>query len=125
MTGAVHWSRRGLTVAIAAVVLALAPGAGFDGNRPHYDVPRGYTRCPEAIAWNGFFKWASVRQATCRRAARFMRAYAAAAERGPMPRRLRGFRCRIRYWRNAEQQIYASRHACRRGGVAIRFYGTV
>jgi hypothetical protein len=54
-----------------------------------------------------------------------MRAYAQEAERGPMPRVLRGFRCRIRYWRNAEGEIYASRHRCVRRAAVVRFYGTV
>ena len=43
----------------------------------------------------------------------------------PDARHLRGYACDIRYWRNADGDIYASRHACRRGGVAIRFYGMV
>ncbi|HWT22357.1 MAG TPA: hypothetical protein VN213_02505 [Solirubrobacteraceae bacterium] len=124
MIGRVHRMRRALPPALAALVLALATGAAF-GDRPSYDVPRGYTRCPGAEAWNGFFKWASVRRTTCRRAARFMRAYADAAARGPMPRRLRGFRCRLRFWRNADGDVYASRHRCRRDGVTIRFYGMV
>ena len=76
-------------------------------------------------AWNGFFKWVSVRHRTCRRARRFVGAYARAAEGGPLPRRVRGFRCAIRYWRNGEGDIYASRHRCARGRAAIRFYGTV
>jgi hypothetical protein len=42
-----------------------------------------------------------------------------------MPRRLGDFRCTIRYWRNEEGDVYASRHRCRRGGVVIRFYGMV
>jgi hypothetical protein len=54
-----------------------------------------------------------------------MSAYAARAADGPMPRHLRGYACDIRYWRNADGDIYASRHACRRGAVAIRFYGMV
>ena len=36
----------------------------------------------------------------------------------------RGYACDIRYWRNADGDIYASRHSCRRGTVTIRFYGT-
>jgi hypothetical protein len=35
------------------------------------------------------------------------------------------FRCTIRYWRNEEGDVYASRHRCRRGTVVIRFYGMV
>jgi hypothetical protein len=42
-----------------------------------------------------------------------------------MPRRVRGFRCAIRYWRNEEGDIYASRHTCVHGRAVIRFYGRV
>jgi hypothetical protein len=59
------------TVLAAALVLATYVDAA---DRPRYDVPRGYTRCPDAKAWNGFFKWASVRGTTCRHAANFIRA---------------------------------------------------
>jgi hypothetical protein len=115
------------TTGALVVVLALAvvspPAHAAD--RPRYDVPSGYLRCPKATAWNGFFKWVSVRHTSCRRARVFLRAYAEKAEQGPMPRRLRGFRCTIRYWRNDEGDVYASRHRCRRGGVVIRFYGMV
>ena len=107
-----------------AVALALCSTAAGQ-ERPRYDVPAGYVRCPTVKAWNGFFKWASARHASCRRARTFLRAYARKAQRGPMPRRLRGFRCRIRYWRNAEGDIYASRHRCARERVVIRFYGMV
>ena len=110
------------TVLAAALVLATHVDAG---DRPRYDVPRGYTRCPDAKAWNGFFKWASVRGTTCRHATDFMRAYAREATHGDMPRRLHGFRCRIRYWRNEDGDIYASRHRCLRRRVVIRFYGMV
>ena len=105
-------------------VLALGPPVAASG-RPHYDVPAGFMKCPRAKAWNGFFKWASVRNTTCRHAARFMRAYADEAEAGDMPRRVRRFRCTIRFWRNAEGDIYASRHRCERRRVVIRFYGMV
>jgi hypothetical protein len=108
-----------LTLALAFVPAAVAQ------DQPHYDVPSGHARCPRVTAWNGFFKWMSVRHGTCRRARRFLRAYARAADGGPMPRHLRGFRCTIRYWRNDEGDIYASRHRCVRGAVAIRFYGMV
>ena len=118
MTRAV-WAAVTLTLALALVPAAVAQ------DQPHYDVPAGYARCPRVTAWNGFFKWMSVRHTTCRRARRFLRAYARAADRGPMPRHLRGFRCTIRYWRNDEGDIYASRHRCRRGAVVIRFYGMV
>jgi hypothetical protein len=114
----------GFVVVALTVSAALAPGFAATG-RPHYHVPAGYSQCPDARAWNGFFKWASVRQTTCRHAARFMRDYAAAATTGPMPRRLDGFRCRIRYWRNADGDRYASRHNCVRRDEAIRFYGMV
>jgi hypothetical protein len=110
------------TVLGAALVLATYAGAA---DRPHYDVPSGYTSCPTAQAWNGFFKWASVRRTTCRHARDFMRAYARQATHGDMPRRLHGFRCRIRYWRNEDGDIYASRHKCVRRREVIRFYGMV
>jgi len=109
----------------AALALALTTGAAA-AERPRYDVPPGYTRCPAAKALGGFFKWASVRHATCADAAAFMRAYGAAeAARQTMPRRVRGYRCDIRYWRNADGEIYASRHACHRDTVTVRFYGMV
>lgn len=111
--------------AVAVVVALLAPaGSAAAAAEPRYDVPDGFTRCPDAIAWNGFFKWASVHGSTCRTAARFVRTYAAAAQDG-MPRRVRGYGCRIRYWRNEDGDIYASRHVCARGNVMIRFYGMV
>src|SRR4051794_28029860 len=101
-------------LAATAVVLTLVLGAGAGASdRPHYDVPPGFTRCATAKALNGFFKWPSVEHTTCRDAAAFMRAYAAAeSSTGAMPRHLRRFRCLIRYWRNADGDIYASRHAC-------------
>jgi hypothetical protein len=120
-----HRNRSSLAIALAiALALALTTVAGT-ADRPHYDVPPGYVRCRNAQAWNGFFKWASVKRTGCRTASDFMRAYARAAERGTMPRRLRGYHCEIRYWRDENGDVYASRHTCRRGGVAIRFYGMV
>jgi hypothetical protein len=117
--------RRLTAATAAALTLALTTGAAA-ADRPRYDVPAGYKRCPAATALGGFFKWASVRHATCAHAAAFMRAYGAAEVRAEqMPRRLRGYACDIRYWRNADGDIYASRHACRRGTVTIRFYGMV
>jgi hypothetical protein len=110
------------TAIAVALVLLLSTVAGA-ADRPTYDVPTGYVRCPNARAWNGFFKWASVKRTSCRHGSEFMRAYARTAERGTMPRRLRGYRCKIRYWRNENGDVYASRHTCRRGGVAVRFYG--
>jgi len=107
----------GLTLALAATSVA--------AGRPRYDVPSGYTKCAHVVAWNGFFKWVSVRGASCRRAQRFLRTYGAAAAAGPMPRHLRGFTCTIRYWRDAEGDVYASRHRCERDGAVIRFYGMV
>jgi hypothetical protein len=105
------------------VAVALAANAGATG-RPRYDVPAGFTRCAHAAAWNGFFKWASVRSTSCRYAANFMRAYARAVDDdGVMPRRVRGFRCRIRYWKNEDGDVYASRHRCVRRAVVVRFYG--
>ena len=109
---------------VAALALAMAPSAGAI-DAPHYDVPAGFTRCSRATAAGGFFKWASEQRTTCRAAAAFMAGYARAAADGPMPRRLDGYRCDIRYWRNSDGDIYASRHACRRGARAIRFYGMV
>ena len=75
--------------------------------------------------WNGFFKWVSARHASCRRARAVLRAYAAKAGSGPMPRRVLGFRCNIKYWRNDDGDIYASRHRCARRAVVVRFYGMV
>ncbi len=114
----------------SVVVIAVGLALGFAlsaaaSERPRYDVPTGYHKCREVAAWNGFFRWVSVRYTTCRRAQRFLRAYATTAERGPMPRRVRGFRCAIRYWRNEEGDVYASRHRCARGRAIIRFYGMV
>ena len=114
------------SVVVIAVALAFSlVSAAAARERPSYDVPPGYDRCPRVMAWHGFFKWVSVRHTPCRRAQRFLRAYAAVAERGPMPRRVRGFRCAIRYWRNEEGDIYASRHRCVHGRAVIRFYGMV
>jgi hypothetical protein len=111
---------------ILVVVLALAlPASAGAADGPRYDVPPGFTRCPQAKGEGGFFKWASEQRTTCRATAAFMADYAKAAADGPMPRRLHGYSCAIHYWRNADGDIYASRHACRRGAVAIRFYGMV
>lgn len=67
---------------VIAVGLALSLVSGAAGReRPRYDVPRGYGKCPSVTAWNGFFKWVSVRHTTCRRAQRFLRVFAATAER--------------------------------------------
>jgi hypothetical protein len=108
----------------AAIVIALAlPVGAMAEDAPHYLVPPGFVRCPSSQAAGGFYKWASVEHTSCRAATRFMRTYARAAADGTMPRRLRGYRCAIRYWRNMDGDIYASRHACRRGSLAIRFYG--
>jgi hypothetical protein len=113
-----------LTVTVLSAVLLLA-GVAQAASRPRYDVPRGFTRCPHAVAWNGFFKWASARHATCRGAQRFMRVYAAHASGPHMPRHVAGYACRIHYWRDANGDIYASRHTCTRGRVTVRFYGMV
>src|SRR4051794_33783524 len=115
----------GRLVLVVMLLVAGLPATGAASASPRYDVPHGYTRCPTAMAWNGFFKWASVKRTTCRRAARFMRAYADKAGGKAMPRHIRAFHCRIRYWRNADDDIYASRHACQRGDAIIRFYGMV
>jgi hypothetical protein len=113
-------------VGAAAITIALTlPVGAAAAVDPHYDVPPGFVRCAHAKAAGGFFKWASEQRTTCRGAAGFMAGYAAAAADGPMPRRLHGYRCAIRYWRNGDGDIYASRHSCRRGAVAIRFYGMV
>ena len=105
--------------------MAMTVGLALAGG-PHYDVPRGYTRCPSATAWHGFFKWASEEGSTCQAAARFMRSYADAADGAPaMPRRAAGYTCRIKYWRNEDGDAYASRHVCTRGERTIRFYGMV
>jgi hypothetical protein len=114
---------RTLIALVAAVGLALATPAGAAGG-PHYDVPAGYTRCPDAKAWHGFFKWASVRHTGCGEAARVMRAYAAKVKRR-MPHSVDGYRCRIFYWRNQDGDIYASRHTCTDGAKVVRFYGMV
>ena len=115
---------RTITVLVVGVGLALCSTA-HAADRPQYDVPAGYTRCSTVTAWNGFFKWVSVRHASCRRARSFLSAYARRAAVGPMPRRLHGYRCAIRYWRNAEGDVYASRHRCVRERAVIRFYGMV
>ncbi len=104
-------------------LLCVGSAQAVDG--PRYDVPRGFTRCPHAVSWHGFFKWASERHTNCRTAARFMREYAAHADGPAMPRHVAGYTCRIRYWRNADGDIYASRHVCTRRRVTIRFYGMV
>jgi hypothetical protein len=116
--------RPAVAAAVLAAALVQATSAGA-ADRPRYDVPRGYTRCPDAEAWNGFFKWASARGTTCRHATDFIRAYARQATHDDMPRRLHGFRCRIRYWRNEDGDIHASRHKCVRRRDVIRFYGMV
>lgn len=106
---------------LASLVAAVGAAAA---NRPHYDVPRGFTRCAHTTAWNGFFKWASVDHTSCRYAADFMRAYARAVpDDGTMPKHVRGFDCSIRYWRNEDGDVNASRHRCARGRLVVRFYG--
>jgi hypothetical protein len=105
---------------IVATTLAIGALAG-----PHYDVPKGYTRCPQATAWHHFFKWASAHHATCARTQRFMRDYGDQAGGPQMPRHVGGFTCTIRYWRDEDNQIYASRHVCTKGRATIRFYGMV
>jgi hypothetical protein len=117
--------RRLLVFVLTLGVLAAPAPAQAAAAGPHYDVPRGFTRCAHAIAWHGFFKWASADHTTCRATARFMRTYAAHADGPTMPRHVAGYRCRIHYWRDSEHNIYASRHVCTRGDVTIRFYGMV
>ena len=115
---------RRLTVMVLTMAL-LCVGSAQAADGPRYDVPQGFTRCPDAVAWHGFFKWASARHTGCRTAARFMRRYGEQAEAGAMPRRVAGYTCRIRYWRNTDGDVFASRHTCTRGTVTIRFYGMV
>jgi hypothetical protein len=115
--------RRLTTMTVALALLLAAPVHAADG--PRYDVPHRFTRCPHAVAWHGFFKWASQRDTTCRAAARFIRTYAARADGKRMPRQVAGYRCRIRFWSNSEGDVYASRHVCSRGDAIIRFYGMV
>ena len=103
---------------LLAAALALAPG-------PRYDVPHGFTRCADAKAWHGFFKWASAKDTSCREAARFMRAYADKAGGDELPTRIDGYRCKIFLWRNEDGDAYASRHTCTRGDKVVRFYGEV
>jgi hypothetical protein len=107
-----------LVVTLGVLASAQPAAAG-----PRYDVPPGFTRCPHAVAWHGFFKWASARHTSCTAAARFLRTYAAHADGSTMPRSVAGYTCRIHYWRDSESTVYASRHVCRRSGVTIRFYG--
>jgi hypothetical protein len=116
--------RRLATMVMVMAGLVFAAPAAAAG-RPRYDVPSGFTRCPHAKAWNGFFKWASTQHATCRRAAAFMRDYADHAGGSSMPRRVGEYTCRIHYWRTDEGDIYASRHTCTRERATIRFYGMV
>ena len=111
----------GMALVIGLLLAASAQAA----TGPRYDVPRGFTRCPQANSWHGFFKWASERDTSCRAAARFMRQYAARVSGARMPRRVAGYTCRIHYWRNDDGDIYASRHVCSRRAVTIRFYGMV
>jgi hypothetical protein len=112
-----------LLAALLSVLALAAPAQAASG--PRYDVPRGFTRCPQAKAWHGFFKWASARHATCTRAASFMRAYAKQAGGPKMPTRVDGYTCRIHYWKDADGDVYASRHTCTRGDAVVRFYGEV
>src|SRR3954451_2546702 len=109
-----------LTLGLLAAGPVQAAAAG-----PRYDVPRGFTRCAHAVAWHGFFKWASARHTTCTATARFMRTYAAHADGPTMPRGGAAYSGRIHYGRDAEGTRYASRHVCTRGDVTIRFYGMV
>jgi hypothetical protein len=114
---------RRLTMIVGLVLLLAAPAQA--SAKPRYDVPRGFTRCPDAHAWNGFFKWASQHHSSCAKAATFMRAYAKRAGGPRMPRHVDGFTCRIHFYENDEGDTYASRHTCTRRDVTIRFYGMV
>jgi hypothetical protein len=111
--------------ATALMIGLLSAGTAHAAAGPRYDVPPGYTRCQHALALHGFFKWASVRHTRCREAERFMRTYAARAGGSRLPRHVDGYSCRIHYWRDEDDQIYASRHVCSRGKAMVRFYGMV
>ena len=115
----------GRLIGTATMMALLVATVAHAATRPRYDVPAGFTRCPHAIAWNGFFKWASQHGSTCRTASDFMRAYAARAGGSRMPRHVDGYACRIYYWRDGEGDVYASRHTCSRSDRTIRFYGMV
>ncbi|WP_028067608.1 hypothetical protein [Solirubrobacter soli] len=117
--------RRLMTMMMVVAGLVFAAPAVAAAAGPRYDVPSGFTRCPQAKAWNGFFKWASVQHASCRRASAFMREYAEHAGGPAMPRRVGDYTCRIHYWRNEDGDVYASRHTCTHGRATIRFYGMV
>ena len=113
-------------VLVVAMILGLLPaGSAYATTGPRYDVPSGFTRCPKAVAWNGFFKWASAKDASCAATARFLRAYAARSGGSALPRHVDGYDCRIHTWRDEDGDIYASRHECARGRATIRFYGMV
>jgi hypothetical protein len=112
----------GILAALLSALALAAPAQAASG--PRYDVPRGYTRCADAKAWHGFFKWASAEHATCREAARVMRAFADRSGE-TMPARVDGYACRSFYWRDEDGDVYASRHTCRRGDAVVRFYGMV
>ena len=107
--------RRLMVTVLVVGLLSAAPARAADG--PSYDVPRGFTRCPHALAWHGFFKWASAKDASCRETQRFMREYGEKAGRQRMPTSVAGYRCKIFYWRNDDGDVYASRHTCTRHGV--------
>src|SRR4051794_28010371 len=107
---------------LGAMVLTaglLSVGSAQAADAPRYDVPHGFTRCPAAVAWNGVFKWSSEQHTSCSAARRFMRRYAAPADGPTMPRHVAGYTCRIHYWRNTDNEIYASRHVCTRHRVTI------
>ena len=116
------WIRSGVAVAAALSALVLAPGASA-AERTRPDAPSGLRPCPQARAWNGFFHGAVVSGTTCARARSFVRAYARRATGVDLPRRVRGFSCAVRVRRTADGDVYASRHACVRGRVTIRFLG--
>ena len=111
-----RWSMLATGMAVAVVALG-APVAAPAAQRQ-------WRACPGVQAWNSFFSHVSVSGAGCRRAARFVHAYAKAAVGRDMPRRVAGLRCTIRFRRNADGDVYASRHTCVRGPVAIRFRGS-
>ena len=116
----------GTALALTLLVALAAAGGAAAAEKPRYDVPKGFERCAQATAWNGFFKWASVDNTSCRYAADFMRAYARAVpDDGTMPRHVRGFDCSVHSWRNEDGDVYASRHTCTRHEATVRFYGEV
>ena len=94
------------------------------GTGPRLRRPAGLHPLPAGEGRGRVLQVGIGRADECRAAAAFM----ADTRRGggrPDAAQVHGYACDIRYWRNTDGDIYASRHACRRGAVAIRFYGMV